>query len=107
MSAWDYYAPGRKNFTAEGAVGTSDGSGKLKPVRVFFVSLVAEAGSSGTVTLYDGNSTSGTPQLRVHALASSQGTEDISWGLPFPSGCYAGTAGGGLKFSITYQEEVF
>ena len=98
--------PGVKTITTEGAIGTSDGSGKVFPVRVFAVSVLAGAGTAATITLYDGNNTSGVAELRYHALANSQTTDDIGKGWLFTDGCYVGTAGAGItSISVSHFVE--
>lgn len=94
--------PGTKNMTAPGAVGTSSNSGDLYPVRIFYASLIA-AGTAGVLTLYNGSSVSGSPQLQLRALANSQSASDIENGLLFPSGCYADMTTGSMKVAISYQ----
>jgi len=89
--------PGVKTLTTEGAVGTSRDAGNVQPVRVFAISILAGVGTAATITLYNGNSTSGTAFLRYYAGASSQTVEDIHEGFLFPDGCYVGTAGAGIE----------
>ena len=97
--------PGTKIMTAPGAVGTSDASGRVFPVRVYFVSMVATAATAGILSLYNGTSASGTTCLQLRALATSADTIDIGYGLLFTSGCYCDFTTGSMNVSIIYHQE--
>lgn len=85
------WGSGTKTFTVSGAVGTSDSSGKAKPVIVWDLSLVG-GGTANSVTLYDGVSTVANPLLRASVDSSGSllaGDNFVSTnGLYFKNGCY-------------------
>lgn len=77
--------PGSQRITAAGVVGVSG-----KPTRIFGYTLISLVGGPGTVTLYDGTSTSGTRiSLQVGNAGAQTQVSFGSTGVFFPSGCYA------------------
>ena len=99
--------PGIKLMTSPGIVGTTKSAtaGDAYPVRVYFVSLVATAGTAGTLSLFGGTSASGTTALRLHALANSGETIEVGCGLLFTSGCYCEFDTGSMNVAISYTVE--
>ena len=105
---WD---SGTKSFTASGAVGTSDSSGKAKPVIIWDLTLVG-GGTANSVTLYDGVSTVANPVLRASVDSSGSllgGDEFVSTnGIYCSNGCYLAfkTAATATTATISFTEDV-
>ena len=101
---------GTKSFTASGAVGTSDSSGKAKPVIVWDLALVG-GGTANSITLYDGTSTAASPVLRASVDSSGSlltGDEFISTnGLYCKNGCYLAfkTAATATTATVSFTED--
>ena len=105
---WD---SGTKSFTANGAVGTSDSSGKAKPVIVWDLALVG--GTTATsVTLYNGTSTAASPVLRASVSSSGsllEGDNFISTnGLYCHNGCFLAfkAAATATTATVSFTEDV-
>ena len=76
---------GSVRITAAGVVGVSG-----KPVRIFGVTTRSGAGGPGTVTLYNGTSTSGTEKYKFNGNTDASADKVFpAEGKFFPGGCYA------------------
>lgn len=98
-----------KSFTASGAVGTSDSSGKAYPVVIWDLALVG--GTTATsVTLYDGTSTAADPVLRASVDSSGSllagDTFVSSNGIYCQSGCYLGFKAAATATTATVSYEI-
>lgn len=86
---------GSTRITAAGVVGVSG-----QPVRIFGFTTRSGAGGVGTVTLYDGTSTSGTEKYRFQGNTDASADKIFgAEGKHFPSGCYAD-----LDADVTYVD---
>ena len=101
---------GVKSFTANGAVGTSDSSGKPKPVIIWDLALVG--GTTATsVTLYNGGSTAANPVLRASVDSSGSKLDGDNFvstnGLYCENGCYLGfkAAATATTATVSYTED--
>jgi len=101
---------GVKSFTANGAVGSSDSSGKAKPVILWDLALVG--GTTATsVTLYNGISTVASPVLRASVDSSGSlldGDNYISTnGIYCNNGCFLAfkTAATATTATVSYTED--
>ena len=97
--------PGTRTMTGPGALGTSDSSGRVFPVRVYYVSLYASGGTAGILSLHNGTSTASTTLAYLTALALSSDTWDNGYGLLCTSGCYVHMTTGTMHVAIQYDTE--
>lgn len=104
---WD---SGVKSFTANGAVGTSDSSGKAKPVILWDLALVG--GTTATsVTLYNGTSTASNPVLRASVDSSGSRLDGDNYistnGIYCNNGCFLAfkTAATATTATVSYTED--
>ena len=105
---WD---SGTKSFTANGAVGTSDASGVVKPVIIWDLCLVG--GTTATsVTLYDGGSTAADPVLRASVDSSGSLLSADNFistnGIYCPNGCFVAfkAAATATTATVSYSTDV-
>lgn len=86
---------GSSRLTAAGVLGVSG-----KPVRVYGFTMRSGAGGVGSVTLYDGTSTSGTEKYKMDGNPDASADKVFATeGKHFPGGCYAD-----LDANVTYVD---
>jgi len=73
------------------AIGNTAGTFPAPSVRIFDLAISSTA---GTLTIYAGSDTTGTPVLHLHGARDTYLHSDMGWLFPASKGCWAYATGG-------------